>query len=239
MTERDDILRRVEERAEKILASAPRSKTHWWIIGGGAAVLAVIAVFLIFGRNTYSIKDSNNATIIGSANNVTISNTQTLKLYGDLPQEQKEDLKAKAYAFFPEILNQDYQNYQNKYKRFSMWMGEEQGVNQKDTRNIFSSGGKSDITVGGKEFVRVARVVVNLWDISEEVKDRIIKTDGRELSKRWGNYPPDDGEKRIRWWAEQAGGGLSGVDKEAFDAIVKEWLIGLESSSPPPVSTAQ
>lgn len=134
MTTRDDIIRQVEERAEKLLEGAPKKKIHWWIIGGALAALVVVALFFTFGRNTYSIADSNNATIIGSANNVTINNRQTIQVWGDLPMEKREEIKTEAIQKFPQIKNI---GQGVDWKPVSRWLAEEKGIVHSNPRDLF------------------------------------------------------------------------------------------------------
>lgn len=138
---RDDIIRRVEERAEKILADTSKRQPHWLIIGGAAAGLAVLAIFLIFGRSAYSIKNSNNATIIGSANNVTINNHQTVQVWQDLSPEKREEIKEEAIQKFPQIKNI---GQGVDWKPVAKWLVEEKGIIHTNPRDLFRNMRKDD-----------------------------------------------------------------------------------------------
>jgi len=203
MTTHDDIIRQVEERAEKLLEGAPKKKIHWWIIGGTVAALAVIAVFLIFGRNTYSIADSNNATIIGNARDVTINNQINIRHWDKLEGERQDTIRSEALVLFPELFSS---HYGSKYQRFTEWLRDEERIQHHNVKSLFTSTGRKKLQFENGRAVEMPSIFVTLNEHIEESMMFLRKADSALLSNHWEVTVGDDFESRFDIWAKKIEG---------------------------------
>lgn len=220
MTGREDILRKVEERAEKILASAPKPRTHWWIIGGAATALAVIAAFLVFGKSNYSIKDSNNATIIGSARDVTINNQINIRHWDQLEGERQDTIRSEALVLFPELFSS---HYGSKYQRFTEWLRDEERIQHHNVKSLFTSTGRKKLQFENGRTVEMPSIFVTLNEHIEESMMFMKRADSALLSKHWEVPVDDDFENRFNIWAkkieEYTVGNLGVEQKDVHDLM--------------------
>ena len=210
-----------------------KNKIIYLMIAVAAMAIVIAILFFVYQPNnlfpsTQTIVTGNKNNFISNVENLEILNEKkpkNLRFWNNLSIDERKEIKAKSLILFPEIFGK---KYRTKYKRVSIWVGETLGINQKDTRSIYSSGGKADIIVNGQTYERVKRVVVNFWKLSQLAKAQLLEANERELAQYWGNFPPDSKKARIEFWSAKAGEDLNGIDKQAFDAIIQSWLAELQ-----------
>jgi len=121
-----------------------------------------------------------------------------VRLWSSLDAEEKKTLEVGAIARFPEL----FSNSPHKYKNFAAWLAARHGIVSTNTRDLFTAGGKVDITVESGTYKSLPQVFSHLnngfLDILEEIK--VLKP--IEMLQYWGaseasNFSPD--KKIVEW----------------------------------------
>lgn len=148
-----------------------------------------------------------------------IISPQTIKLMHMLKKEEKEQLIAEAYCYFPELFSGD----RNKYEQYILWLITDKSIATGNARDGFSAGGQIDIHLKSGVIVRVPAVIGKLKKYNRLIKDIILDTPSGVLKDRW---KVDRIEKnRVRQWTSIIApiiSKTSGVQEETINEILKE-----------------
>ena len=111
------------------------------------------------------------------ARDIAESSPPIIRFWSNLPREERNQLIASGFAYFPEVINGDY-------NRFSMWLVTEKGIICPNVRDQFSAGGKKPITIEFKEIYMPA-VYKNLLKYHIETLSFIQNTPEDVLYPHW------------------------------------------------------
>ena len=103
------------------------------------------------------------------------------KIWNDLTVKEKQELKVKAMTFFTEL----FSNSNDKFKRLAIWLITREAIVCPNVRDLFTAGGKSNITIGRKTYRNVPRVFVTLIEYLPLIVELISQTPAVELSEYW------------------------------------------------------
>lgn len=104
-----------------------------------------------------------------------------IRMWKTLSKEEKDEIRAEAFAFFPEL----FSNHQNKYERFTMWLVANYGVISSSMRDPFSAGGQKTLILNGKTYDKVPRKLVQLYLSREKVASIICETEDAVIYNTW------------------------------------------------------
>lgn len=131
----DETVKRVFER---IFSDDDTALMRWKIISAALAATSVILAFLLFSPGNPSVsanvKNSVNTSVIGSAQNVTITQMQNIRPWNELTTEEQSAIKEEARKRFPKI---DKIGSRVSWKDVSEWMAEEKRVVHSNPRDLF------------------------------------------------------------------------------------------------------
>ncbi|MDR6941941.1 hypothetical protein [Mucilaginibacter pocheonensis] len=110
-----------------------------------------------------------------------LSSNIVIRLWSNLSKTEREIIKIKAFAYFPELLS----NSNAKFSRLSMWLVTTQGVVCPSLRDTFTGGGRINIKTNFNTYIQAPRILYNLFQHLSKIKDIILNTPTEELSKYW------------------------------------------------------
>jgi len=112
-----------------------------------------------------------------------------IRLLNTLPAEEKLDFTVTGLALFPDVTG----NSTTKYGRFSIWLVTNHSVVSTSTRDLFSAGGQGNIKSNNGTYKNIPRVIMNINDNKDSIKNIIENTDKSILLETWDveNIEPD------------------------------------------------
>lgn len=117
-----------------------------------------------------------------------------IKIWNNLPLVERDILKAKAMALFPELFG----NSNDKFGRLALWLITSESIVCPNIRDVFSAGGRNDALINEKIYQNVPRIFLNLFDIMPQIVEIIISTPAKELSGFW-NIKTTEKRKLTDW----------------------------------------
>lgn len=105
----------------------------------------------------------------------------TIRIFSNLPKEEKDKLVNYAIAYFPEIFGKA----PTKYHRIAGWLASRHGIVDSSLRDRFSAGGQISLNFGSTEYSKIPRIYKNLADCFDDVIDIIKTTSIDDLSYYW------------------------------------------------------
>lgn len=130
-----------------------------------------------------------------SENNSKPSNI-VIRIWNNLPAEEKQELKNRAMVFFPEL----FSNSSDKFGRLAIWLVTREAVVCPNVRDLFTAGGKSNFIFKEKVLQNVPRIFVNLFTNAKKIAFAIQNTNEMELSEYWGIKSTE--KQKIDDWIE-------------------------------------
>ena len=115
-----------------------------------------------------------------SENNNTASNI-VIRIWNNLSQSEKKDIKNRSMIYFPELFG----NRSDKFNRVAIWLATRQSIVCPNIRDLFTAGGKVDIHIGSKTYVRVPRIFLNLFENLPQILENLVNISALELSEYW------------------------------------------------------
>lgn len=110
------------------------------------------------------------------------SNSFLIRIWNNLETIEKNKIRISVMSFFPEIFGNDNRN---KFNRLPAWLVTHHSVVCKNVRDLFTAGGKSDVTVGVKIYKNIPRILATLIHHLPSIVEVIIRTPAIELSEYW------------------------------------------------------
>lgn len=114
--------------------------------------------------------------------NSNVSNI-SIKMWKNIGREKQKEIITKIMVYFTEIFGN---NSRKKFERIPAWLVTREGIVTPNIRDLFSSGGKSDLLVGNKLYKDIPRIFLNLFNSLTLVIEIIAQTSYIELSEYWG-----------------------------------------------------
>ena len=109
------------------------------------------------------------------------SSNIVIRIWNNLPQNEKQELKNISMIFFPELFG----NRSDKFNRVAIWLATRKSIVCPNIRDLFTAGGKVDIIIGTKKYDRVPRIFLNLFQNLPQILENIVKISPIELSEYW------------------------------------------------------
>jgi len=119
-----------------------------------------------------------------------------IKIWNNLTAKEKNELRIKAMAFFPEL----FSNSNDKFGRFAIWLVTSEGIVCPNVRDIFTAGGKSDFFIGKKKYKNIPRIFVTLLQNIKAINEIILKTAALELTQHWQEKTTE--RNKLKHWIE-------------------------------------
>ena len=95
---------------------------------------------------------------------------------------EKQEIRLKAFVYFPEIFGQS----QDKYNRIGIWFVKELSLVCTNLRDLFSAGGRGDRILNGKVFNLLPQIIIKLIDNYDALLNIIFDTSEVRLNEYWG-----------------------------------------------------
>lgn len=144
----------------------------------------------------------------------------TLRMWGALSKNQKDEYRARAYALFPEVLI-------SKYDRYAMWLVSKWSILDTHIRDQFSAGGKVDIvTINGK-FEKMPAAFGRIMEHQGLIAETILTANKAMLCEYWQVKAIAD--NRIEQWCRVVANVVAGK-LHSYDTY--KMLMGIFSMSP-------
>lgn len=152
--------------------------------------------------------DSENSN---SASNIVI------RIWNNLPQSEKQDIKNRAMIYFPELFG----NRSDKFNRVAVWLATRQSIVCPNIRDLFTAGGKVDIIIGTKTYERVPRIFLNLFNNLPKILENIMQISAVELSEYWEMKTTE--KSKVSDWVELVSENAKSI-RDAQHLNIKEIL---------------
>ena len=104
-----------------------------------------------------------------------------MRLWRTLTADEKKDLMIAGFSYFPDLLS----NSSTKYERFSLWLAAKYGIVSTSTRDSFSAGGQGNIMTATKNFEKIPRAIINIYENSAFIALNILNADESVLKETW------------------------------------------------------
>jgi len=124
------------------------------------------------------LKSGEELWWIGQENDEKASNF-VVKIWNNLSFSEKQNLKLRAMAFFPEIFG----NSPDKFGRLALWLVTSESVVCPNVRDLFTAGGKGSFVINGRSYHNIPRVFLNLFENIPQVIETIDVISAVELSE--------------------------------------------------------
>jgi hypothetical protein len=117
-----------------------------------------------------------------------------IRIWNNLSQREKQELKNRAMMCFPELFG----NGGDKFGRLAIWLVTREAVVCPNVRDLFTAGGKSDFLIGNTTLKKVPRIFLNLFENLPSITETIVNTSAYELSEYWEKKTSDN-NKLFDW----------------------------------------
>lgn len=142
-----------------------------------------------------TLKEGESLWWAGGVDGSEIGLSPKVKLWTSLAPSQKNELVAKGYALFPELMSPS----SKKYNRFALWLVTNNGIVNTNVRDGFSAGGQVPMkTRGGIEYL-VPAAYGRIQKYKNLIEKEIYDTDESVLKEYWRSSAILS--NRIKQWA--------------------------------------
>jgi hypothetical protein len=104
-----------------------------------------------------------------------------IKIWNELSSREKLALKRMGMTFFPEL----FSNGSDKFGRLAIWLVTRKAIVCPNVRDLFTAGGKNNITVAGKRYSDVPRIIITLVENISFIISIIKETEAAILTDHW------------------------------------------------------
>jgi len=104
-----------------------------------------------------------------------------IRLWRTLSTEEKRELMASGFAYFPVLLS----NSSTKYEQLSLWLMIQYNVISTSMRDSFSAGGRGEIPTASGRVEKVPRAILNIFENRAAIASYILNTDESILRETW------------------------------------------------------
>jgi len=122
------------------------------------------------------------------------TNSPLIKIWNNLTTAEKRTIIAKALMLFPNLLS----NRNDKFGPMAIWLIKQEGIVCPNIRDMFTAGGKVDITIGNETYRRLPKIIKTLIDNLPTIYTMIDQCSAEEISKAWHTKPKEN-NKRSTW----------------------------------------
>lgn len=146
------------------------------------------------------------------------STPAVIKTWNELSSDDKEEILAKSFLFFPEII---YSKASDKYKNLSKWLVANYSVVDSSLRDKYTAGGRLDITTETETFKNMPRIFDTFNTLSFKFLDSLKNASFEELEEYWDSYNPqnDTFENRLSFWKNAISDGFDGNQSIEYKCI--------------------
>lgn len=130
-----------------------------------------------------------------SENNNKASNI-VIRIWNNLSLIERQELKTRSMVYFPELFG----NSIDKFGRVAIWLVTREAVVCPNVRDLYTAGGKVNLSIKNKTYQNVPRIFLNLFNTIPEIVETILQTSSSELSEFWGIKTTD--KKKIFDWID-------------------------------------
>lgn len=121
-----------------------------------------------------------------------------VRLWRTLNHEDKANLVASAFAWFPDVITQ---KGGKKYERYVLWLVTEHGIVVPNARDEFSAGGRTTLQANGHIYENVPQVFARIYYLRDRVAKTIYNASDESIWLYWKvKYLPR--KKRLKCWIE-------------------------------------
>ncbi|PSL41272.1 hypothetical protein B0H94_12018 [Salsuginibacillus halophilus] len=106
--------------------------------------------------------------------------------YNTLDQQYQDILRAEGFVVCPEIFTAEGSGKKDKFSQCALYFLVEHQVINSSLRDTFTAGGRKYITISNRD-IRVSRVLKNLYDSADQVRECLQAIDLEVLKNYWPN----------------------------------------------------
>lgn len=110
------------------------------------------------------------------------SSSLIIKIWNTILPSERRAIKNKSMVLFPEMFG----NRSDKFNKMALWLVTNESVVCPNIRDIFTAGGKVDLTINGIQYTGIPQIFRTLSENKLDVIQIIQNTDAHELSNFWG-----------------------------------------------------
>lgn len=144
----------------------------------------------------------------------------TIRLWGTLSKELKDEYRARGYALFPEVLI-------SKYNRYALWLVSNCSVVDTHIRDQFSAGGQADIITINGRFEKMPAAFGRIYTHRDLIAETILNANPSTLIEYW--QVKELSENRIEQWCRIV---ANTVDMKIGSYNVYKMLTGIFGMAP-------
>ncbi|MFC1485722.1 hypothetical protein ACFL55_01685 [Candidatus Latescibacterota bacterium] len=122
----------------------------------------------------------------------------TVRLWRNLPEEEKINLKNQAMARFPEIFGRN----NTKYYNLASWLAARHGIVNPSLRDIFTASGRINIELNGHIYEDLPHIFFHLNNITE-VLEQVKQIPKDEAKHHWHMQFDLNDEQKVGLWANK------------------------------------
>jgi len=142
------------------------------------------------------------------------STPAAIRMFSDLPTNEKKSLVGYCFAHFPEI----FSSSGTKFSRCAMWLASEHSVVSSSLRDNFSAGGKYEYG----QFGRISRIYKTLEECREYLFEALEEATVQELYADWGleyrdSYATFD---KVINWAQVAASNCPPMSETGYNSLL-------------------
>ena len=115
------------------------------------------------------------------AENTNKASNIVIRIWNNLSTIEKQKLKIRSMVYFPELFG----NSNDKFGRVAIWLITGEAVVCPNVRDLYTAGGKVDLSIKDKTYKNVPRIFLNLLNAIPEIVETILQTSASELSEFW------------------------------------------------------
>lgn len=151
------------------------------------------------------------------------SASSTLRLFGELSTEERDDLIGYCFAHFPEVFSAG----SKKFSRCAIWMVMDRSVVPTSLRDHFSAGGRTDVKTSNGAYLHVSRVFQSLYERRAAAREALKQATNKELLTDWeirADHMGQSLQSRAEVWSAAAAYRVVGANGEEEQNVQKMLL---------------
>lgn len=140
----------------------------------------------------------------------------TMRLWRNVPAEEKKERIAYGCVHFPEV-------FKSNYDRYSLWLGS-QGIVNSNVRDGFSAGGQEEVMLSNSKVVKVPAIYRRVKENKDYIGHLIANGQDYAIEVFGVNTSVEKGNKRILEWIDMVSR-LSNTEYDTSVEVLKKFLL--------------
>jgi len=104
-----------------------------------------------------------------------------IDIWNNLSLLKRNEIRARSFVYFPEVLGRQ----SDKFSSLSVWLVTRKAIVCPNIRDVFTAGGKRNISIGKHNFDKVPRVFEHLFSNIDQIKEILEDSSSEKLTHFW------------------------------------------------------